>query len=108
MSMLKLDHISMYVDDFDWYVRLFRDVFGMTVRRTKGEAPKRNLWFAEGLQLRECVQLPAADGVYDHLAFAVEDIPGTVALAIANGCSPMPKGHWFALPNGAQVELKPL
>lgn len=107
MCELQLHHVSIMVDDYEWYVSLFRDVFGMTVQRENGESPKRNLWFEEGIQLRECETLPTANGVYDHFAFGSDDIPGTVAKAVAAGCQPMDKPHWFRLPNGAGVELKP-
>lgn len=109
MCELQLHHVSIMADDYDWYVSFFRDVFGMEVEKTKGEAPKRNIWFKEGIQLRECVQLPPASGVYDHFAFGSDDIPGTVAKALAAGCQPLSpeKPHWFVLPNGAGVEMKP-
>lgn len=109
MSVLQLHHVSIMVDDLDWYVNFFGNVYGMTVIRTKGEAPKRNVWFAEGVQLRETTELPKDIGLYDHLSFAAEDIPTVVATALAQGCTAVEgKGaHWFRLPNGALVEMKP-
>ncbi len=102
-----IHHVALNVQDLDWYVRFFTQVFGMTVQRTRGQAPARQIWFAEGIQLNEAAAPGEAGSLYDHLSVAVENIPETVRAACDMGCTPLPNGaHWFMLPNGAKVELK--
>lgn len=109
----KIHHISLAVKDFDWYVNFFQEVFAMTVERTQGEAPKRQLWFAEGVQINEVAddrQSPALAAV-DHFSLGVDIDPVEAAnIAKAHGCTEVAgKGpHWFALPNGVLGEMKPI
>lgn len=106
MGIASLHHIALTVTDFDWCTAFFEEVFQFTVRRTKNAAPKRQLWYHEGIQLVENLT-PATNGnAVDHVAIGVEDIPGTVAQALSRGCKPYEKGaHWFILPNGVKIEL---
>ena len=85
----------------------------MTAERTAGDAPHRQLWFAEGIQLNETPEevsaLPAGNAC-DHISLGV-DIPEAeaAARAVEAGCRPVPgkPAHWFALPDGVLIELKP-
>lgn len=105
----RIHHTALNVTAFDWYVDFFQKVFGMTVERAVGKAPERKIWFCEGIQLIESKSASDCGSVYDHLSLAVDDIPGAVGMAVNFGCSTLPKGaHWFKLPNGVEVELKPL
>ena len=104
----RIHHTCINADPFDWYVDFFRTVFGMEIERTRGEAPARQVWFSEGIQLDEVPGAADPGGIYSHISIGVDDIPGTARRAIDFGCAPLAKGsHWFALPNGVQMELKP-
>ena len=109
----KIHHISLAVKDFDWYTAFFKDVFSMTVERTQGEKPKRQLWFAEGIQINEVTEdRQTSDAeVCDHFSIGVDIDPVEAAnIAKAHGCSEAyGKGaHWCVLPNGALLEMKPI
>lgn len=109
----KIHHISLAVKDFDWYVRFFQEVFAMTIERAQGEAPKRQLWFAEGVQINEAEDdrpSPALAAV-DHFSLGVDIDPVEAAnIAKAHGCTEAAgKGpHWFTLPNCVLCEMKPI
>ena len=109
----RIHHVAIAVQDFEWYVSFFTDVFNMTVERTAGEVPKRQLWFAQGVQIVESADDRPVNGpaACDHISIGVDNDPEEAAsLAIAHGCSKVDgKGaHWFALPNGVLMEMKPL
>ena len=106
----QLHHLCIAVKEFDWYLKFFEEVFGMTIERTAKEAPHRQLWFDQGIQLKEVTEeeLLENGNIIDHISLGVDDIPATVAEALAHGCPALPNGeHWFALPNGVKIELKP-
>lgn len=105
----QLNHTALNVKDFDWYLTFFQEVFDMDIQRRVGEAPKRQLWFAQGIQLNEVPRDGEMGTVYDHLGFVVEDVPALKKLAVDHGCAHLEgKDHWFILPNGVRVELKPM
>ena len=104
----RLHHVAISTADFDWYTAFFTDIFGMETERTTGAFPARKIWFCEGIQLNELPETSGTGGPCDHISIAVPDIPDTVRRACECGCTPLPDGaHWFALPNGIRVELKP-
>ena len=109
----RIHHAAINVSDFDWYVRFFQDVFSMTVSKQRGEAPNRQLWFAQGIQLNETASAEETKdfrSILDHISIGVDIDPVEAAAeAIAAGCSKCEgQGpHWFLLPNGYPVELKP-
>ncbi len=104
-----LGHTAISVKEFDWYVDFFKNCFDMEVTRTKGEAPSRMLWFAEGIQVNEAAEAEEVGNAIDHICLKVANVPAAVEDAVALGCSRLPDGaHWFALPNGIRMELKPL
>lgn len=106
MSTCRLHHVSITVQDLDWYQNFFETIFQMKIRKTAGEAPKRQIWFHEGIQLNENPDAESGATQIDHISLAVEDIPATVAAALKQSCTPNPKGaHWFTLPNGVNIEL---
>lgn len=109
MSKSALHHVAISVQNFEWYVDFFEKVFEMTVRKTAGEAPKRQLWFHQGIQVNEVTAETQTGETIDHISLAVEDIPATVQEAISMGCQPCAKGvHWFVMPNGVKMELMQL
>ena len=108
----KIHHAALCVRDFDWYVDFFGRVFQMTVQRTSGEAPRRMLWFEQGIQINEMADGAEQPGnICDHISLGTDiDPEEAAALAIENGCRRAEgKGaHWFELPCGVRIEMKPL
>ena len=109
----RIHHAAINVSDFDWYVRFFQDVFSMEAIKERGEAPNRQLWFAQGIQLNETACADTAQdyrSILDHISIGVDIDPvEAAAAAIAAGCRKAEGqgAHWFLLPNGYPVELKP-
>ena len=102
--MCKLHHIAISVLDFDQYKVLFEKL-GMTVKRITREAPSRQLWFYEGIQLKE-VNVSESGSDVDHVALETKDIGETVRIVLENGCRLHSRGiNWFVLPNGINIEL---
>ena len=100
--MLKLHHAAIATKDFDKYVELFENL-GMSVQKTRGEKPQRQLWFNEGIQINEITE---GDDAVDHIALGVDSFDETLGTALENGCSPIEhKDHWFKLPNGIKMEM---
>lgn len=102
--MCKLDHVAISVVEFEQYKKFFEQL-GMTVERETGEAPTRQLWFCEGIQLKEVSSVENGTHI-DHIALGTGDIEKTVSIALANGCKEDPRGsNWFVLSNGTVIEL---
>lgn len=102
--MLRLHHVAIAVAEFDKYVELFLNL-GMQIQRTTGEAPNRQIWFAEGIQLKEQLGSETGDCV-DHIALGTGDKAAVISTALQNDCSLIKDGKkWFALPNGIAMEL---
>lgn len=99
-----IHHVAISIVEFDQYVELFKKI-GMNVQRTTGEAPQRQIWFTEGIQLKETSVLKIGNNI-DHIALCVNNIEATVKIAFENGCHSFSQGeNWFLLPNGIVVEL---
>ena len=103
--MCTLHHVAIAVTEYNRYVDLFSRL-GMTVQKRAGEAPNRQLWFKEGIQLNEVPEAAVGRAV-DHIALGVENVHETVEIALANGCRPIASKaeKWFELPNGVVIEL---
>ncbi len=102
--MCKLHHVAIATIDFEEYKELFEKL-GMTIQREVGEAPTRQLWFNEGIQLKEVSSLEYGTNV-DHIALGTKDIEGTIKIALSNGCKLDLRGNnWFILSNGTKIEL---
>lgn len=102
--MCKLHHVAIVTIDFEEYKELFEKL-GMTIQREVGEAPTRQLWFNEGIQLKEVSSLEYGTNV-DHIALGTKDIEGTIRIALSNGCKLDSRGNnWFILSNGTKIEL---
>lgn len=102
--MSRLHHVAIAIRDFEKYKELFEKL-GMKIKREVGEKPSRQLWFFEGIQLKEVISLEKGTNV-DHIALEIEDIAETVKIALSNGCKSDLRGNnWFVLPNGTVIEL---
>ena len=102
--MLTLHHVAIATKEFEKYVELFENL-GMSVRRTAGEKPKRQLWFHEGIQINELPETAAEDRI-DHIALGTDEFEGTMEKAFANGCASVKKkDNWFDLPDGIKIEI---
>lgn len=103
----QLHHVCICITEFDWYKDFFMEVFDMEIERTAKEKPARQLWFKQGIQLKEVTEPEILGTSTDHISLGVDDIPSVVAHAIRLGCKELPNGaHWFALPDGLKIELK--
>lgn len=104
--MVQLHHVCIATTEYDRFRALF-EKFGMTMKKETGEAPNRQFWFREGVQLKEVTTVEKGSNV-DHFALSSADIPETVRIALENGCTQDPRGErWFALPDGTVIEMMP-
>lgn len=102
--MCKLDHVAIATTKFEETKELFKKI-GMNIDRETGTIPTRQLWFYEGIQLKEVASMEHGTNV-DHIALGTNDIEKTARIALSNGCSPDERGrNWFTLPNGTAIEL---
>lgn len=103
--MCVLHHIAISVDDIAKYQKLFERL-GMTVQRKNGISPNQQIWFHEGIQLKENFSSLKNGTNIDYIALQCSDIENVVKVAIENGCSLDSRGdNWFVLPNGIRVEI---
>lgn len=106
----QISHVAINVKDFEWHVRFFQDVFGMTIARMDGDRPDRKVWFEQGIQVNETedASLEQAPGCADHIGIHTDDVEAVLRKSREYGCTSVPgKGeHWFQLPNGVKFELK--
>ena len=101
-----LHHVAVRSANFDQTVRFFQEVFQMEISRTRGDAPKRMLWFKEGIQINEVTQVEMAGGVCDHIGIHVDNKQEILQQVGAYGCKILPeKPHWFLTPDGIMLEL---
>ena len=102
----KLHHMAINSANFEQTVRFFQEVFQMEISRTRGEAPLRQLWFREGIQINELPEVSSAAGIWDHVGIAVSNKEEILSKIPAFGCTVLPeKPHWFLTPDGIMIEL---
>lgn len=102
--MCRLHHVAIATTCFDEYKKLFKKL-GMVIEREVGQIPTRQIWFYEGIQLKEVSSLEHGTNV-EHIALATKDIDETIKIALSNGCKLDPRGNnWFILSNGTEIEL---
>lgn len=102
--MTRLHHVAISVNEFEKYVELFVNL-GMKIQRITGEMPNRQLWFEEGIQLKEVLDEKHV-GEIDHIALSTENAIDLVQIAFKNSCgSIIDKERWFSLPNGISIEI---
>lgn len=100
-----IDHAAYQVEDLDWYIRFFHEVYEMDVYRTVEAEGLRKVWLVGGVQLCEKKAPCVLDGRADHLCLIVDDLEAARTKALGFGCSEMPKHHWIKLPDGMQIEM---
>ena len=106
----RIDHVAINVKNFEWNVRFFQDVFGMTIAKSEGEKPDRKIWFEQGIQLNEIkdASQKSETGYADHIGIRTDDMEMILNKCQEYGCTSVPgRGrHWFQLPDGIKFELK--
>ena len=106
--MARIDHAAIRTKSYEEAQRFFEDVFEMHMWREIGEKPGRKCWYKEGIQLCEVEDLDAAsENGYDHISIAV-DLEAEIMEKIKAYPVKAINDHWFSLPNGTKIELKPL
>ena len=106
--MARIDHAAIRTKSYEEAQRFFEDVFEMHMWREIGEKPGRKCWYKEGIQLCEVEELNAAsENGYDHISIA-EDSEAEIMEKIKAYPIKAINDHWFSLPNGTKIELKPL
>jgi len=99
-----MNHIAIRVNDIEWYIEFFSQVFGSKVEKTNGED---QIWLDCGLQLNKTDdRIEPLNGLLDHIAFVTNDVEGCLARAKKYDIRSMDRGeHWFQLPTGLCIEL---
>lgn len=106
--MARIDHAAIRTKSYEEAQRFFEDVFEMHMWREIGEKPGRKCWYKEGIQLCEVEELDAAsENGYDHISIAVDSEAEIMEKIKAYPVKAI-NDHWFSLPNGTKIELKPL
>ena len=106
--MAKIDHAAIRTTSYEDTQKFFEDVFEMHMWREIGEKPRRKCWYKEGIQLCEVEELDAAsENGYDHISIAVDSEAEIMEKIKAYPVKAI-NDHWFSLPNGTKIELKPL
>mgnify|MGYP000431201310 FL=1 len=106
--MAKIDHAAIRTASYEDAQKFFEDVFEMHMWREIGEKPGRKCWYKEGIQLCEVEELDAAsENGYDHISIAVDSEAEILEKIKAYPVKAI-NDHWFSLPNGTKIELKPL
>ena len=101
-----MDHVAINVNDLEWNIKFFEDVFGMTVTKEGiADNGKRQVWLSGGIQLvpydGELVQ-----GTMNHLGIAVDDADAVLAKADKYNVTHLEKGwHWIVIPTGLLIEV---
>lgn len=102
-----LEHMAFKVNDLDWCVKFFQDVFDMPIRLSLGQAPHRKIWLHAGIQLNEDVTFKDKEGRCDHFALMVSNYNEVLEKCKQYGCKVLPMGeNWLQMPNGMVIELK--
>lgn len=105
--MIQLHHVAIAVKEYDKYVALFSSL-GLSIQRETGVAPNRQLWFEEGIQIKEIELFDGVDGLdyIDHIALGTDNSENVIKIAIENDCSMIEeRENWFKLPNKINIEL---
>lgn len=103
--MCTLHHIAISVENIEQYRNLFEKL-GMNVNRITGVSPCQQIWFDEGIQLKEVSSLIIEGTNIDHIALHSGNVNELIQTALENGCiQDFDKDNWFTLPNGISVEV---
>lgn len=102
-----LEHMAFKVNDLDWCVKFFQDVFDMPIRLSLGQAPNRKIWLHAGIQLNEDLTFKNQEGRCDHFALMVTNYDEVLEKCKMYGCKTLEMGeNWLQMPNGMIIELK--
>ena len=70
-----VEHAAYYVNQMDWYLNFFQQVFQMPVQKQRqGADGLREVWLEGGVQLCETTAPALEDGRCAHLCLIVEDL----------------------------------
>ncbi len=102
-----LEHMAFKVNDLDWCIQFFNEVFGMPIRLEMGEKPNRKVWLHAGIQLNEDMNFSEKEGRCDHFALMTSEYETTLIQCKEWGCKTLEMGeNWLQMPNGMIIELK--
>lgn len=109
MKKYVVDHVCILTKEMDNLLALFKNVFGMEIVRSLGEAPARKIWLDGGVQINEAAEFEPTGGM-DHLAINVPEAEHEEIFkkAAEYGCKQvegMKQYQWIYLPEGQMVEL---
>ena len=115
MKKARLDHVAIRVENLEWYLEFFRDVFGMEITQARGADPTRpdEVWIG-GFQLtRDTRYQPPRDGQAERAWHVAVDVPDLDTAARAMSTYPQVRlwdgkpehQYWFLLPDGLIIEL---
>lgn len=102
-----MHHCAIKIQDLDWNLSFFRDVFQMVEvnREVRGEAT--HVWLSGGLQLITTTQECMSDhSILDHIALESKDLDASLRAAEKYGVVSLEKGkNWIRLPYGLIIEI---
>lgn len=102
-----LEHTALNVNDIEWCVRFFEEVFDMPIRLSLGEKPNRKIWLHAGIQLNEDINFKNEEGCLNHIALMTTDYENVLGKCIEWGCVQLSVAeNWVKMPNGIVIELK--
>ncbi|MDO4467138.1 MAG: VOC family protein [Bacillota bacterium] len=102
-----LEHMAFKVNDLDWCVKFFQEVFDMPIRLSLGEKPNRKIWLHAGIQLNEDLSFTNVEGRCDHFALMTTEYDEVLKKCLEWGCVQTETGeNWLRMPNGMIIELK--
>ncbi len=101
-----MDHVAINVNDLEWNISFFSEVFGMEiVKEGIADNKKRQVWLSGGIQLVETDE-EMSQGVLNHICLVVKDMDGTMEKAEKYGVHHLEKGYnWIVLPTGLCIEV---
>lgn len=102
--MNKLHHIAIKTNKAEWYVKFFKKVFSMNVKKEVSNSEARKIWFYEGIQINEVTENCNQEGYTDHIAISTEEKEAIIRKSGECGCVQI-KENWIQLPDGLIIEL---
>lgn len=101
-----LDHVAINSQNLEESIRFFEEVFHMTVSREAGTKPNRRIWFHQGIQINESIDLCRENTLYHHIALRVSDRAKAVETSIKYGCTMVEgKDNWIVTQDGIVIEF---
>ncbi|WP_101909187.1 VOC family protein [Marasmitruncus massiliensis] len=104
MNAAQHHHTALYVQDLEWYLSFFRDVFGMSVTLSEGD-PQRpdQVWLDGDLQL---IRSKDSECTLAHLALKPENAEQAISMAQSLGIGSLARGeNWLRLSDGLVLEI---